>query len=180
MADRQLNATAASLLGFLHLGPMSGWDLCATAQQLIGQFWSLTQSQVYRELSGLEQSGLIAAGPTGARERRPYHLTADGRTAFLDWLRTPPGAEQIRYPLLLTISFGRQLPPGELAAFVAAHRAQHANRLVGYRAARAAAGTGADPFRLATLDFGIRYEEAVLSWFDSLPPEVGGHEPPAT
>ena len=33
MADRRLNATAASLLGFLHERPMSGYELAATARR---------------------------------------------------------------------------------------------------------------------------------------------------
>ena len=42
----RVNPTAASLLGFLHDGPMSGWDLVNRAQERIGEFWSLTRSQV--------------------------------------------------------------------------------------------------------------------------------------
>ncbi len=41
---RALNATAASLLGFLHAGPASGWDLLRIAQTSIGRFWSITSS----------------------------------------------------------------------------------------------------------------------------------------
>lgn len=170
--DCQLNATAASLLGFLHERPMSGWDLVATAQFLIGDFWSLTRSQVYRELAAMEAAGLIAAGPAGPRDRRPYELTDAGRVAFREWLQQRPGPEQIRYPLLLTIAFGRHLPPGRLASFVADHREVHAGRLEQYRALRAEAGGGLDAYALATLDFGIRYEAAVLEWFDDLPPEI--------
>jgi DNA-binding PadR family transcriptional regulator len=170
---RPLNATAASLLGFLHAGPMTGWDLVATAEALIGDFWSLTRSQVYRELAAMAETGLVAAGEKGSRERRPYRLTDAGRAAFLDWLRREPGPEQIRYPLLLTIAFGRHLPPGQLATFVAAHRVVHAARLAGYRELREALGDD-DPYAVATLDFGIRYEQAVLDWFDHLPPEIGG------
>ena len=40
MTARPLNPTAASLLGFLHEGPMRGWDLVAIAQQRIGDFWT--------------------------------------------------------------------------------------------------------------------------------------------
>lgn len=76
----------------------------------------------------------------------------------------------IRYPLLLAISFGRHLAPGQLAAFITAHRAEHARRLADYQANRAEAE--ADPFALATLDFGIRYESAVLEWFDNLPEQL--------
>jgi DNA-binding PadR family transcriptional regulator len=169
-----VNATAGSLLGFLHERPMSGWDLFTTAQVLIGDFWTVTRSQVYRELAAMEASGLVAAGPPGPRERRPYEITDAGRAAFSDWLQRPPGSEQIRYPLLLTIAFGRHLPPGRLAEFVAEHRTLHRERLAGYRSLRAEGGENFDAFAAATLDFGIRYEAAVLDWFDHLPPDIAG------
>lgn len=172
MPARAVNSTAAALLGFLHAGPMSGWDLVATARGVIGDFWTVTQSQVYRELAAMSRNGLVAAGPPGARERRPYQITAAGRDAFDGWLRTQPGSEQIRYPLLLTMNFGARLPDGQLAEFVAAHRVEHAERLARYRERRAAMGPDADPYAASTLDFGIRYESAVLEWCDHLPPAV--------
>jgi DNA-binding PadR family transcriptional regulator len=174
MSDRQLNATAASLLGFLHEQPMTGWDLVATGQAVIGDFWSLTRSQVYRELAAMEARGLIRAGTRGQRERRPYELTDAGRAAFRAWIEREPGRESIRYPFLLTLAFGRHLEPERLAAFAAAHRKIHAARLYEYQALRTSAGDDLDPFASATLDFGIRYEEAVLDWFDHLPPDISG------
>jgi DNA-binding PadR family transcriptional regulator len=177
MEDRPLNATAASLLGFLHAGPLTGWDLVATAEALIGDFWSLTQSQVYRELAAMAEAGLVTAGERGRRDRRPYTITRAGRDAFAEWVGHEPGPELIRFPLLLTIAFGRHLPPERLAGFVAHHREVHAQRLASYRETRAALTAEAsepDPYALATLDFGLIYEEAVLAWFDRLPPDVGG------
>jgi DNA-binding PadR family transcriptional regulator len=167
-----VNATAGSLLGFLHEHPMSGWDLFTTAQVLIGDFWTVTRSQVYRELAAMEAAGLVVAGPPGARERRPYEITAAGRAAFSAWLHQPPGSEQIRYPLLLTIAFGRHLRSEELARFVAEHREIHEQRLAGYRSLQADAAGNLEPYAAATLDFGIRYEAAVLDWFDHLPPAI--------
>lgn len=169
-----VNATAGSLLGFLHEGPMSGWDLLATARQLIGDFWNVTRSQVYRELTAMEAAGLVVAGEPGARDRRPYELTAAGRAAFREWVAQEPGEEQIRYPLLLTIAFGRHVPPDLLATFIATHRVTHAARLAGYRGLREQAGESLDVYAAATLDFGIRYEEAVLGWFDDLPVGLSG------
>lgn len=96
------------------------------------------------------------------------------RVGSAAWLRQPPGSEQIRYPLLLTIAFGRHLPPADLAQFVAEHRATHAQRLAGYCALQDEAGANLDAYAAATLDFGIRYEAAVLDWFDNLPPAVAG------
>lgn len=170
MAARALNATAGALLGFLHAGPMSGWDLVTTARTVVGDFWTVTQSQVYRELAAMSRDGLVSAGRAGVRERRPYKITAAGRSAFARWLRQPPGTEQIRYPLLLTMTFGPHLPAGMLAEFIAEHRAEHAERLAAYKQQRAAMGDDADPYAAATLDFGIRYETAVLQWCDHLPP----------
>jgi DNA-binding PadR family transcriptional regulator len=167
-----LNATAASLLGFLHEGPMTGWDLVATAQDRIGSFWSLTQSQVYRELTTMAQAGLVEAGERGARDRRPYSLTEAGREAFATWLREGVAEETIRFPLLLVVMFGGHVPPARLAETVAEHRQLHADRLAGY--AKELADDPTDPYARATLDFGMRYENAVLEWFDALPGEIRG------
>jgi DNA-binding PadR family transcriptional regulator len=176
---RRLNATAASLLGFLHWGPMSGWDLAATAEQVIGDFWSLTRSQVYRELAWMAEAGLIEKGEQGARERQPYALTDAGRAAFAAWAAEEPGPETIRFPLLLKISFGRHIPTDRLAESIASHRAVHARRLADYEAYRAVLqDEEPDPYRESTLAFGLAYERAVLSWFDSLAPEIKAH--PAT
>lgn len=174
MPDRPLNATAASLLGFLHDGPMTGWDLMVTAQQRIGDFWSLTQSQVYRELSAMARAGLIEAGERGQRDRQPYALTEAGRAAFAEWAAQLPGHETIRFPLLLTMTFGQHVPPARLAEYVASHRREHAERLARYEQTRAVLPDEAEPYAVAALDFGLAYERAVLAWFDGLPPAIRG------
>jgi len=175
MDERALNATAASLLGFLHWGSLTGWDLAGTAQEVIGDFWSLTRSQVYRELAWMAEAGLVEAGERGPRDRRPYTVTNAGREAFRTWVEREPGPETIRFPLLLTIGFGRHVPPDRLARFVHRHRTVHADRLAAYED-QAAAMDAAPPdiYAKSTLEFGVRYERAVLEWFDSLPEAVRG------
>lgn len=180
MPARPLNPTAASLLGFLHDGPMTGWDLVEYAQQRIGGFWSLTQSQVYRELAAMAAAGLIRAGERGRRDRQPYEITEAGRAAFAEWAANPPAAEAIRFPLLLTVLFGRHLPPARLAEYLAAHRASHTARLAEYQQVAAALPADADdidPYSVATLRFGLAYERAVLDWFDGLPAPLRPADP---
>ena len=180
MTERRLNATAASLLGFLHEGPLTGWDLVQTAQRRIGNFWSLTQSQVYRELGAMAEGGLVAAGARGARDQRPYEITDAGRAAFAAWLTRTPSDENIRFPLLLAISFGERMAPVDLHRIVRHHRRLHADRLAEYRRNQeliARHAPDADPFRLATLTFGIAHEEAAIGWFDRLPVAIRGEEP---
>jgi DNA-binding PadR family transcriptional regulator len=170
--ERPLNATAASLLGFLHDGPLSGYELAATSQRVIGDFWSLTQSQIYRELAWMADAGLVSPGARGSRDRRPYAVTDEGRATFARWIDQPPGPETIRHPLLLTVSFGRHVPPERLATFLRQHREAHVERLRTYEQEASGTGVGGtvgDPFRRATLEFGIAYERAVVAWFDGLP-----------
>lgn len=170
MPARPTNATVGSLLGFLHEGAQSGWDLVSTAQRLIGDFWSLTPSQIYRELTAMAADGLIETDEIGPRERRAYRLTDAGRAAFQDWIQQSPRQEQIRYPLLLTLAFAAHLPAERLREFLQEHRTVHAAKLSVYRQMGAdAIAAGAGPSDLITLDFGIRYETAVVEWFDHLP-----------
>lgn len=170
-----LNSTAAALLGMLHDGPQSGWDLARRAELTIGDFWRVTQSQVYRELAGLADKGLAKMDAPEARDRRTYRVTAAGRRAFAKWLRQPPAREQIRMPLLLTMHFAQHLPRHQLDGFLDTHRAAHEQRLAYYEQLRATADdTEADPYVLATLEFGLAHERAVLEWFarlDELLPE---------
>lgn len=164
---RTLNATAASLLGLLHDGALTGWDLVAKAQDRIGNFWTLTQSQVYRELARMTEDGLVTMGPPGQRDRKPHTITDAGRAAFSRWLDADPAHDQIRVPLLLTILFAEHLPAGRLAEIIAKERAAHDTRLAAYREHERHLTD--DPLRLATLRFGIHHEQAALAWFDELP-----------
>ena len=174
----RVNATAMSMLGFLHDGPLTGWSLVATVEREIGDFWSVTQSQVYRELATMARLGLVEAGERGPRDRRPYAITDAGRRAFREWIATEPGPETIRFPLLLTVLFGRHLPAGRLAAVLDAHRQVHDGRRAGYleelREAETAPAGAVDPHALATLRFGLAYETMVLDWMASLPDELAG------
>jgi len=169
-ADRPaLNATAASLLGFLRHGPMTGWELGHRVEEAIGSFWNVTPSQVYRELRSLEAGGLIEPGETGPRDRRPYRLTEAGRTAFAAWIARPPGDELIRFPLLLTVFFGEDVDRSRLERSLHEHELRHLRRLEEYerRAAEIPDGDPSGPTQV--LRFGIEYERAVLRWFASLP-----------
>jgi DNA-binding PadR family transcriptional regulator len=166
----ELNATAASLLGFLHAGPRTGWDLVQAVEESIGNFWNVTRSQVYRELRTLEEHGLVAAGETGARDRRPYTVSAAGRDAFRRWIAREPGPDVIRSPLLLSVFFGEHVEPALLRRFLTLHRALHEQRLAQYEGLHSALeGVEEERFSVYALRYGIEYERAVLRWMDALP-----------
>lgn len=171
----EINATAASLLGFLHDGPLTGWDLVARAEQTIGPFWSLTKSQVYRELAFMAEHGLVTPGETGRRDARPYTITDAGRAAFAEWAARGPGEGTLRLPLLLFVTLGRHLQSGLLRDVLAEQRAHQAEVLKEYLATRQMlgdAGQAADSHLLATLEYGITVARATIRWIDRLPPEI--------
>ncbi len=162
----ELNATQASLLGFLHDGPATGWDLIEEVRRGLARFWNVTSSHVYRELKTLEARGLVHAGEPGPRDRRPFRITGPGRRAFADWIRQEPAPEQIRIPLLVTLWFAKHLDDETLASILENNRIEHERRLAEYRdigGALDASGT-ADPHVGAVVEFGIAYEQAFLDW----------------
>jgi len=119
----------------------------------------------------MAEDGLVDAGEPGTRARKVYTINDRGRQAFTEWLSQPPGNETIRFPLLLTLAFGQHVPPHQPASVLARHRIIHTDRTA-YRCQREQMPPGyeeADPYAVATLQFGIRYEETVLAWFDELP-----------
>jgi DNA-binding PadR family transcriptional regulator len=176
----QLNATAGSLLGFLLDGPRSGWDLARDAKSGIGNFWNITQSQVYRELRTLEERGLVTAqAATGSRERRPYAITVAGREAFREWIAQPPGEELIRFPLLVSVLFAEHVQPDRLRRWLREHELVHLRRLDDYDRQAAALPPSARGGKVQTLRFGIEYERAVLRWFASAFDDLTERKAPA-
>ena len=167
--DTDLNPTAASLLGFLDVAPMTGWDIDRWVQISIGNFWNVTRSQIYRELRTLTDAGYAKAGEAGTRDKVPYAITAKGRAAFKRWIAQAPPPEVIRSRLLLTIFFGHHLPAGRLREIAETERTQHQKSLERYLSLETHLAT--DPnqrFPLVTLHFGIRYEQAMLDSVDEL------------
>jgi DNA-binding PadR family transcriptional regulator len=162
-----LNATAASVLGLLHRGPMTGWDVARSAEVFLGDFWNVTQSQVYRELRHLEADGLVEAGPAGRRDKKPYTITDKGRLAFGVWIRREPGPDLIRSPLLLMVFFGSHLDPVHRHRFLAIQRLRHEQSLDEYRRVLDRLAP-AEPDLAKVLQFAIFHEEAVLQWFSWL------------
>lgn len=166
MADTELNSTAAALLGLLHEGPMTGGDLVARAETRLGAFWSITRSQVYRELPVLAERGYLRLGKTGARSAQPYAITAAGKKAFTRWLSQEPGRDHQRNQVLLRTSFGSLHTAAQRRRLFAAQRQLHEEKLAALREQARAAKD--DPYAKATLDFAVTYERALLKWLDAV------------
>jgi DNA-binding PadR family transcriptional regulator len=159
------------MLGLLsQIGPLNGNALSRCADVLIGDYWTLTRSQVYRELQTLEEHGFIEAGPAGARSSRDFSITPRGVTALTQWLEAGPADEVIRFPMLLIIRFGGAIAPERLRELVSEFSTRHrANREFYVELEADMRSARNDPFEIATVRFGRLFEAAIASWLEELP-----------
>jgi DNA-binding PadR family transcriptional regulator len=171
-----VNPTAASLLGFLSIGPMTGWDLDQWVASSIGNFWNVTRSQIYRELRTLTERGYVKAGASGPRDTVPYAITSTGRKAFKSWIAQAPPPDVIRSRLLLTVFFGDHLDPAQLRDIVESELRRHEGDLERYLALEQTLPES-QRFPLATLRYGIRFERTTIEWLTELA-ELLDQEPP--
>ncbi|MGH3922970.1 MAG: PadR family transcriptional regulator [Pseudonocardiaceae bacterium] len=163
-----LNATSAALLGLLHDGPMTGGQLVVAAGERFGSYFSVTRSQVYRELPVLAEAGLLKLGKQGPRSSQQYAITTAGKRAFKSWLNSPPGADHLRSPLVLRLVHAWQLTPKQRATLVSSARAEYVAQL---DEARAEAKAATDPYLKAAADFTVAHRRAVLTMLDAIPAE---------
>lgn len=167
-----LNTTAAALLGLLHDRPMTGGELVAAAGDRFGAFWTVTRSQVYRELPGLADAGHVRPGKAGPRSAQPYAITAAGRRAFAAWLAEPAGPDHLRSPLLLRLGFGDRHTKPQLRQLLDGARSDHEAALARARSRLGALRqTDADEHLVAATEFVVAYERMMLKWLDNVPAE---------
>ena len=163
-----VNATAAALLGLLHSGPMTGGQLVAAAGERFGLFFSVTRSQVYRELPALTEEGLLRLGKRGPRASQQYAITAAGKRAFKAWLAAGGDADAVRSPLVLRLLHAGTLTVKQRTELLRSAREAYAERLA---AARAAARATDDPYGKPVADFAVAHTRAMIKLIDAVPEE---------
>jgi DNA-binding PadR family transcriptional regulator len=120
----QLTQTSYVVLGLVDsVGEATPYDLKQMAAAAVGAFFSIPHSQLYAEPERLARAGYLRERreETG-RRRKHYTLTAKGREALREWLRTPTTElYELRDPGLLKLAFGGD-PKGLADAQLAAHQ----------------------------------------------------------
>ena len=163
-----------AILGFVHIEPATGYTLMQRFQGSVGSFWSATQSQIYRELHGLESRGLVrveVVPQEGKPARKLYSLTRDGRRELHDWLTGEVEPLQLRDPFLLRLAFSAELPLEVTLAMLQNYEDRMSERLAEYDrrlgAAEIFALARSDRERalwIISIESGIAWCEAQIAW----------------
>lgn len=148
---------------------MTGGQLMAAAERRLGPYWSMTRSQVYRELPALADVGYVKLGKPGPRSSQPYAITAAGKRAFTRWLGETPGRDAVRNPIALRVAFGTQHSAAQLRQLYTGANEYHTEALASAREQAREARKSGDEYGAAALDFAVAYHRAALSWLKSAP-----------
>ena len=81
-----------ALLALLTARPLTGYDASKQFSSSVGFVWHAPDSQIYPELSRMEQEGLLRSRelPWGKeRVKREYAVTDEGLLQFRNWMNSP-------------------------------------------------------------------------------------------
>lgn len=167
MAD--LTPTGRVILGMIHKGRRTGYDIKALVDRSTRFFWAASYGQIYPELKRLEEQGLIrASAPEGGRRRTEYQLTAEGEAALREWITsTAELTYEVRDEGLLKFFFGDAVSPSEVRDQLDAMAARHQEIVDSLRELEplVAPAEGEEPtFGYLTLLGGIEFHEGTVGW----------------
>lgn len=168
-------ALVHTILAVLVEQPCSGYDLRKRFEGSVGFFWKTSFQQIYRELTKLEDQGLLQAQVI-QQENRPdkkiYSVTETGKQYLRDWIAYPSEVSSLKDDLLVKLFAGYLVPTPTIVAELEQHRQQHLQQLSTYQGIEQRYFENPDAlsterkFQYMTLRYGIRQEMEWLDWCD--------------
>lgn len=159
-----------ALLGLLADGPRSGYELSKTFDDGLAEYaWHASHSQIYPELRKMVADGLIEVVDEGARGRRSYATTPDGRAELRSWMMTAPAAGPVRNEAVLRLFLLSALDQPDamrlLDAMIesCAREAERLSRSIADMDAQIEPGSGPTFGRYAA-EFGYRIYQLQVDW----------------
>jgi DNA-binding PadR family transcriptional regulator len=170
-----------ALLGLLAEHPASGYDLIKQFESQLSMVWPAQQSQVYGELTRLDDQGWIEVTGTGARNRREYGITDVGRAELRRWLTEPDIDLVYRSAALLRVFFLWTLSKEEGAKYLTDFAELNRKRNAALEAVRDNAEWFGDPVQVCAwlaLEFGIRASGNGMEWGEWATEKLNEHLKP--
>nr|WP_122012707.1 PadR family transcriptional regulator [Maliibacterium massiliense] len=164
------------LLGLLHYGEMTGYELDRAFKSSLAFFWHAQTSQVYRELDAMQQRGWLTSRVVVQQEKpnkRVYALTRAGEEEFLRWLAQDHVDMRIKHAFLMQLFFSGVRPPHENIALLERYIQAHEQALrdmagvaqsVAHYAPETPDAARTTFYWQASADFGRRYMQMNIDW----------------
>lgn len=171
------------LLGLLHYGPMTGYELDKAFKASLAFFWQAKTSQIYRELNAMEHRGWLMSKRIIQNEKpnkRLYSITDSGSEELFTWLSLPESdiadAMSLRSPFLMRIFFGGEMSTEQSLEMLRAYRQKCIESSEGLNAAYDAISeygemigdAGKSRYWEMTVLYGESYFEAGINWADKV------------
>ncbi len=144
-------------------------------------YWDAAPSQWYAEPKRLAELGYLEARkePGRTRERTHYSLTAPGREALAEWVRTPAPLPRMQNEPVVRLMAGDLVDPDGVREGLEAMRAAIEDALAGVEEGRSLLGTL--PERAHLLQVNYDYSEKLLhlqrEWLDQAQRALEGRPP---
>lgn len=129
-----------AILGLLSREVLSGYDLMQRMKGRVGNFWSARHSQIYPELSRLEEGGYVTHSVIEQQDRpdkKVYEITPEGLEALKKWVTQPPSPRPTRDELVLKAYSVWLADPEKAARLFLEEEHRHEEQLAHYEGIRA-------------------------------------------
>jgi DNA-binding PadR family transcriptional regulator len=166
-----------SILALLSRESKTGYDLSRDAENSTRFFWSATHQQVYKDLSRLEEEGLVhhqAIEQNEKPDKKAYSITKTGMKELKHWMRQPSEPKPSKDEFLIKLFVGDLVSSEILLEDLLRQKDLHLSKRERYleieRKYFKDRKTLSTPqrFRHLTLRRGILSETAWLSWCDEV------------
>jgi PadR family transcriptional regulator AphA len=157
-----------AVLATLLPGPQSGYDLAKKFDDVMRGVWYARRNQMYGELAKLTEAGFAEEVAEGARGRRTYQVTADGRAELRRWLVETEPDRTMRDESMLRALLVSTLERDDALKVLAREEKALTAELTPLRAELAELARTEPPTdpKAMGLDLRARMLEAMLGWID--------------
>ncbi len=167
-----------AILGFLNYDAFSGYDLKKAFDNSVRHFWAADQSQIYRTLTRLVESGwaeMDVIHQETRPDRKVYHITPTGKETLRNWLLAPLPSDPSHSAELIQVFFAGQLSDEEVLAHFRRHAGELHQLLAVYALIPEKQSFAQEVdmerdgfFWMLTLECGIQSAQAQLRWVESV------------
>lgn len=156
-----------ALLGLLAERPASGYELTKQFELSLAHVWSAKHSQIYPELQKMTAASWLEVGEEGARGRKEYAITEEGRAELRRWLVEEEPERATRNEAMLRIFFLWTLSPDDAAGYLDREAQYYRTNGDGLRALDGQipwTDDGADFMGRLSLEQGLRWSTMNAEW----------------